>query len=146
MSKSGYSCTATGPWYLPTKTTLALSQVLISSAAKPSLQVRPLIPQAGSWRAFSDKFFMADKLLCDAGASCHTSSPRRETLSAAVLGARLIRLRWHAGLLLPAVAAEAGLSKLQLQKIEDGLLSPRIDSLHRILTVLAVSFDRLFGM
>ena len=89
---------------------------------------------------------MADQLLCDAGTARSTRSPRRGMLSATDLGARLNRLRCHAGRLLPAVAAQVGLSTLQLEKIEAGLLSPRIDALHRILTALAVSFDTLFGM
>lgn len=89
---------------------------------------------------------MPDKVPCNAGASCPTSSQPWESLLTFDLGARLNRLRRRAGLSLTMAAAEAGLSTLQLEKVEAGLLSPRIDALHRILTVLAVSFDTLFVM
>ena len=62
------------------------------------------------------------------------------------LGKRLYRLRTERGVTISELARAVGLSSRQLQNIETGTTSPRIEQLQPILAALGVDFDRLFSM
>lgn len=62
------------------------------------------------------------------------------------LGKRLYRLRTERGVTISALARTVGLSTRQLQNIETGISSPRIEQLQPILVALRVDFDSLFSM
>jgi len=60
------------------------------------------------------------------------------------LGAKLRRIRLDRGLTLEEVGQKSGVARSTLSKVENGLMSPTITMLQRIIEGLSLGFDELF--